>query len=86
MIEEIPQKYGKQLTPDDFYLPRLRYVDPAPYTQAEFERAYNWMVTVGSRRQECQVRRNGLQPRRLGGRYTEMRPAIIFGLLAAFVF
>ena len=45
MIEEIPQKYAKQLTPDDFYLPRLRYVDPAPYTQAEFERAYNWMVS-----------------------------------------
>ncbi|MFY9839743.1 MAG: hypothetical protein WAK55_25380 [Xanthobacteraceae bacterium] len=45
MIEEIPQKYAAQLTPEDFYLPRLRYVDPAPYSRAEFERAYNWMVT-----------------------------------------
>jgi len=45
MIEEIPEKYARQITPDDFYLPRLRYVDPAPYTQDEFERAYNWMVT-----------------------------------------
>jgi NitT/TauT family transport system substrate-binding protein len=45
MIEEIPQKYARQLTPDDFYLPRLRYVDPAPYTQVEFERAYGWMRT-----------------------------------------
>lgn len=45
MLEEIPEKYAKQLTPDDFYLPRLRYVDPAPYTREEFERAYNWMVT-----------------------------------------
>jgi NitT/TauT family transport system substrate-binding protein len=45
MIEEIPQEYGKQLTPEDFYLPRLRYVDPAPYTKEEFERAYNWMLT-----------------------------------------
>jgi NitT/TauT family transport system substrate-binding protein len=45
MLEEIPEKYAKQLTPQDFYLPRLRYVDPAPYTKDEFERAYNWMVT-----------------------------------------
>jgi len=45
MIDEIPQKYARQLTPDDFYLPRLRYVDPAPYTEEEFERAYTWMRT-----------------------------------------
>ena len=45
MIEEIPEKYARLIMPDDFYLPRLRYVDPAPYTQDEFERAYNWMVT-----------------------------------------
>ncbi|MGQ0751111.1 MAG: ABC transporter substrate-binding protein [Betaproteobacteria bacterium] len=45
MLEEIPEKYAKQLTLDDFYLPRLRYVDPAPYTRDEFERAYNWMLT-----------------------------------------
>jgi NitT/TauT family transport system substrate-binding protein len=45
MLDEIPQKYAKQLTLDDFYLPRLRYVDPAPYSREEFERAYNWMVT-----------------------------------------
>ena len=45
MIDEIPQKYASQLKAEDFYLPRLRYVDPAPYSQAEFERAYNWMLT-----------------------------------------
>jgi NitT/TauT family transport system substrate-binding protein len=45
MLDEIPQHYAKQLAPDDFYLPRLRYVDPAPYSREEFERAYNWMVT-----------------------------------------
>lgn len=45
MIEEIAPQYAKQLTPDDFYLPRLRYVDPAPYTKEEFDRAYNWMLT-----------------------------------------
>jgi NitT/TauT family transport system substrate-binding protein len=45
MLDEIPAKYAKQLTLDDFYLPRLRYVDPQPYTREEFDRAYNWMVT-----------------------------------------
>ena len=45
MLDEIPQKYSKQLTVDDFYLPRLRYVDPQPYEREEFERAHNWMVT-----------------------------------------
>lgn len=45
MLEEIPEKYSKQLTTNDFYLPRLRYVDPAPYSKEEFERAYSWMVT-----------------------------------------
>jgi len=45
MIEEIPEKYGRQLSPVDFHLPRLRYVDPAPYTQEEFQRAYDWMLS-----------------------------------------
>lgn len=45
LLDEIPEEYAKQLTPDDFHLPRLRYVDPEPYTKEEFERAYNWMVT-----------------------------------------
>ena len=45
MIEEIPEKYGRMLSPEDFHLPRLRYVYPAPYTQEEFERAYNWMLS-----------------------------------------
>ena len=26
-------------------MPYLRYVDPVPYTEEEFERAYNWMLT-----------------------------------------
>jgi NitT/TauT family transport system substrate-binding protein len=45
LIEEMPPRYAKQLSPEDFYLPRLRYVDPAPYTKEEFDRAYNWMLT-----------------------------------------
>lgn len=45
LIAEMPPRYARQITPHDFYLPRLRYVDPAPYTQEEFEQAYKWMVT-----------------------------------------
>lgn len=45
LLDEIPEKYARQLSPDDFYLPRLRYVDPAPYSKQEFELAYNWMVS-----------------------------------------
>lgn len=45
MIDEIEEKYARQLSPADFHLPRLRYVDPAPYTQEEFQRAYDWMLS-----------------------------------------
>ena len=45
MLDEIPDEYSRQITPDDFFLPRLRYVEAVPYTQEEFERAYNWMVS-----------------------------------------
>ena len=44
MIDEMPEEYAKQITPDDFYLPRLRYVDPEPYSQEEFEKAYKFML------------------------------------------
>ena len=44
MLAELPEQYRAQLSPDDFYLPRLRYVDPAPYTEAEFERARRFMI------------------------------------------
>ena len=47
LIDEIPEKYRKQLSADDFYLPRLRYVPPAPYTAAEFERARRFMLEWG---------------------------------------
>lgn len=45
MIEEMPERYQGQLETEDFYLPRLRYVDPEPYTKDEFERVYQWMLT-----------------------------------------
>jgi NitT/TauT family transport system substrate-binding protein len=31
------------LTPEDFHLPRLRYIEPRPYPAEEFERTYLWM-------------------------------------------
>lgn len=45
LIEEMPEQYQTQLSPDDFHLPRLRYADPQPYEQEEFDRVYNWMLT-----------------------------------------
>ena len=47
LLDEIPPRYRGAIGPDDFYLPRLRYVDPAPYTEAEFERAQRFMVEWG---------------------------------------
>jgi NitT/TauT family transport system substrate-binding protein len=44
MLAELPERYRAQLTADDFYLPRLRYVDPAPYSADEFERARRFMI------------------------------------------
>jgi NitT/TauT family transport system substrate-binding protein len=44
MLDELPEQYRAQIGPNDFYLPRLRYVDPAPYTEAEFERARRFMI------------------------------------------
>jgi NitT/TauT family transport system substrate-binding protein len=43
LIDEMPEKYRKQLTPDDFYLPRLRHMELAPYSREEFEYASEWM-------------------------------------------
>jgi len=39
-------KYGG-LTPDDFHLPRLRYVKATPYTDEIVEDTYHWMVRWG---------------------------------------
>lgn len=43
LIDEMPEQYRKQITPDDFYLPRLRHIDIQPYTREEFEHASEWM-------------------------------------------
>lgn len=34
-----------ELEPHDFSRSRLRYEDPAPYSQKDFERTYNWMLS-----------------------------------------
>jgi ABC-type nitrate/sulfonate/bicarbonate transport system substrate-binding protein/transposase len=43
LIDEMPEKYRKQITPSDFYLPRLRHMDLSPYSREEFEFASEWM-------------------------------------------
>ncbi|MBD2561553.1 MULTISPECIES: ABC transporter substrate-binding protein [Nostoc] len=35
------------LEPSDFRRNRLRYTDPAPYSEADFRRTYDWMVNWG---------------------------------------
>jgi hypothetical protein len=39
-------RYGG-LTPDDFHLPRLRYVKATPYTDEIVADTYHWMVRWG---------------------------------------
>ncbi|WDZ83382.1 ABC transporter substrate-binding protein [Micromonospora cathayae] len=45
-VDEVPAELVK-LTPEDFRLGRLRYADPEPYPEGEFERTYRWMVKWG---------------------------------------
>ena len=46
LIREVPENLA-QLTADDFYLPRFRYVAPRPYTREEYEHLHGWMVNWG---------------------------------------
>jgi NitT/TauT family transport system substrate-binding protein len=47
LIDSLPAQYRGRITPDDFHLPRLRYVDPAPYSREEFDQTNNWLVKHG---------------------------------------
>lgn len=47
LIDALPEQYRSLITADDFHLPRLRYVDPAPYGRDEFEQTYAWLVSWG---------------------------------------
>lgn len=44
LIDSLPEKYRHLITADDFHLPRLRYVDPSPYTREEFDQTNDWLV------------------------------------------
>lgn len=47
LIEALPEQYAKLITPNDFHLPRLRYVDPEPYSREEFDQTNDWLVSWG---------------------------------------
>jgi NitT/TauT family transport system substrate-binding protein len=47
LIERLPPQYARLITPDDFFLPRLRFVDPEPYAPEEFQATYDWLVDWG---------------------------------------
>ncbi|MFL0647221.1 ABC transporter substrate-binding protein [Cylindrospermopsis raciborskii UAM/DH-BiRr] len=46
LIDDVSEEIVK-LEPWDFRRNRLRYVDPSPYSEADFQRTYNWMVKWG---------------------------------------
>ena len=43
LIREVPREIA-DLTESDFYLPRLRYVRPRPYTREEYDYLHAWMT------------------------------------------
>ncbi|MET8563550.1 ABC transporter substrate-binding protein [Streptomyces flaveolus] len=47
LVDSLPEVFAGEITPDDFHLPRLRYVAPEPYTRLEFEKAHAWMRRWG---------------------------------------
>jgi NitT/TauT family transport system substrate-binding protein len=46
IIADLPPDLGR-LTPDDFRLSRLRYIQPRPYPADEFEKTQAWMASWG---------------------------------------
>ncbi|HEY6497220.1 MAG TPA: ABC transporter substrate-binding protein [Trebonia sp.] len=46
LVDDVPAGITT-LEPADFRLGRLRYVDPAPYSERDFQRTYDWMVKWG---------------------------------------
>ena len=44
LLADVPKRIAR-LKPNLVHLSRLQYADPAPYPLAEFDRAYNWMVS-----------------------------------------
>ncbi|HYU20804.1 MAG TPA: ABC transporter substrate-binding protein [Chloroflexota bacterium] len=46
LLADVPPELGS-LSPQDFRLSRLRYVEPQPYPPGEFEKTHAWMVSWG---------------------------------------
>jgi NitT/TauT family transport system substrate-binding protein len=44
LIADVPERITR-LEPQDFERNRLRYTEPAPYSQSDFERTYEWMLS-----------------------------------------
>ncbi len=44
LISALPKEFRDTIGPEDFYLPRLRFVNPEPYGREEFEKTYRWMM------------------------------------------
>ncbi|MGA0545047.1 ABC transporter substrate-binding protein [Brevundimonas sp. VNH65] len=47
LIAALPEQYRDLISEDDFHLPRLLFVDPAPYDEKEFQQTYDWLVGWG---------------------------------------
>jgi NitT/TauT family transport system substrate-binding protein len=45
-VEEVPKDIV-ELTTADLHLNRLRFIEPAPYPEDQFERTFDWMVSWG---------------------------------------
>ena len=74
LIEEIPAHLGR-LAEEDFHLPRLRYMDPAPYSEAEFRHYLRVDAQLGPYQREHDLRRPGRQP--------HLRRGVATGLVVA---
>jgi NitT/TauT family transport system substrate-binding protein len=44
LLAEVPEDIVK-LGPEDLHLPRLRYIEPRPYTTEEFRHIHDWLVS-----------------------------------------
>lgn len=47
LIEALPERYRGRISESDFHLPRLLFVEPAPYDEREFQQTYDWLVQWG---------------------------------------
>jgi len=43
LCEEVPAEICT-ITPEDLHMPRLRYIEPRPYTEEEYQYIYDWMT------------------------------------------